>query len=313
MGPASTTAPHSQSLETISRVVAVAAVAIAGTIGTRHLTSAASSEARTTPIGADSVAPSANWVRDTGRTVEQEPTRPHLVGPPLSDTVVSVRGSAVCTGTALAGTSDVVTAAHCVLDPDGAVTDAISVLRGGRSYAPRAVLVDLAHHTSPSPRTDAAILVMDQTIPGPSATLGGAFPVGGAVTLVGFQPLASDGSLQRGTGDDTVVPHTVTGGVQHAATAAAGCTVPASAARITDAEVRLPCGLIPGASGGGAFVDDHGQLTLVGIVSTADVRFTTNGLVPLSSVHRLLDNPIQYQHELGAPYSDRTAPPIKRW
>jgi hypothetical protein len=56
----------------------------------------------------------------------------------------------------------------------------------------------------------------------------------------------------------------------------------------------VPCGLIPGASGGGLYVDDNGELVLVGILSTVTADLSANGIVPLASLHKLLDHPDLY-------------------
>ena len=80
--------------------------------------------------------------------------------------------------------------------------------------------------------------------------------------------------------------------------AVAGCAHRASDAEVTDDEVRLPCGLIPGASGGGAFVEANGEPALVGIISTVAFDLTSNGLVPLAALHELLENRATYTHDM---------------
>ena len=125
--------------------------------------------------------------------------RPHVLDARLADVLVRVRGGPACSGTPITGTTFVVTAAHCVLDPHGAVARYATVRRDGVDYKPVSVLVNPAYHNSPSPLLDAAVLVMDQTIPGSSATLGHQFPTAGQLTVAGFQPLDSDGTLLRGT------------------------------------------------------------------------------------------------------------------
>ncbi len=98
------------------------------------------------------------------------------------------------------------------------------------------MLVNPAYHDSPSPLLDAAVLVMDQVIPGPSATLGHEFPTEGPVTVAGFQPLDTDGSLLRGTRyDNRPLPQGANGGVVTIDSACAGCVQPASDAEITKA------------------------------------------------------------------------------
>lgn len=227
--------------------------------------------------------------------------RPHVLDTLLADVLVRIRGGAVCTGTPITRTNFVVTAAHCVLDADGAVADFTKVLRDGVEYTPVSVLVNPDYHKSPGPLLDAAVLVMDQMIPGPSAALGDEFPSEGPVTVAGFQPLDVDGSLLRGTRvDNRPLPQGVVGGVVKIDTAVAGCVELASQAEVANTYVKLPCGLIPGASGGGAFVENNNEWTLVGIISTVARDLTFNGLVPLAALHELLENP--------APYTYSTAP-----
>jgi hypothetical protein len=92
----------------------------------------------------------------------------------------------------------------------------------------------------------------------------------------------------------------------------AGCVQLASDAEITNSQVKLTCGLIPGASGGGAFVDSDGDLTLVGIISTVAFDVTWNGLVPLSALHELLDNPAPYTYDMALEATMRSTANVVR-
>ena len=65
--------------------------------------------------------------------------------------------------------------------------------------------------------------------------------------------------------------------------------------------MTVHCGLIPGASGGGLFVVNDGQLVLVGILSTVTNDLTANGIVPLASLQELLEHPDRYAHRLDTP------------
>jgi hypothetical protein len=198
----------------------------------------------------------------------------------LADVVVRVTGGIACTGTPITGTPFVVTAAHCVLDQRGEIAGGRTVLRGGVEYPAVAVIVDREYHATQSTRLDAAVLVMDQPIPGPSATLGDHFPVDGQLTLAGFQRIDADGSLRPRRGG----PVNAT-----ALRAVAGCVVAAAAAQVETDRVKVPCGLIPGASGGGAFVERDGQPVLVGIISTV-YGTASNGLVPIANLRDLLEH-----------------------
>jgi len=226
-------------------------------------------------------------------------SEPGVLDGSIADIVVRIRGGAVCTGTPITGTNLVVTAAHCVLDGDGQVSASRTVIRDGVHYEAASVLVDRRYQDTPKPSLDAAILVMDQPVPGPSATLGMALPGTGPVTLVGFQPLDIDGSLLRGSNPhDRPQRHGSTGGVVDIETAASGCVGDAAELEVTASQVRMQCGLIPGASGGGLFTDADGTPVLIGIISTVSNDLTSNGLVPLTAVHELLDHPDRYTHEV---------------
>ena len=105
--------------------------------------------------------------------------------------------------------------------------------------------------------------------------------------------------MLRGTRyDNRPAPKGTVGRVGELDTAAAGCVHPASDVEITTNQVTVPCGLIPGASGGGLFVEVHGELQLVGVLSTVAPDLSYNGVTPLEAIHRLLDNPAAYIHTI---------------
>ena len=106
---------------------------------------------------------------------------PELLDDAVGDLVVRLHGS-VCSGTPIAGTVYVVTAAHCVLTASGEVTRR-TVVRDTVRYSAVAVLVDTRYHEHPSAVLDAAVLVMDRVIPGPSAQVGSTLPATGRLTL----------------------------------------------------------------------------------------------------------------------------------
>jgi hypothetical protein len=208
----------------------------------------------------------------------------------------------VCSGTPITGTAMVMTAAHCVLDRDGTVGSR-TVVRDGVEYRATAVLVDVTYHATPLTALDAAVLLMDRPIPGPSATLGSGVPATGSVTLAGYQGIDSDGTLLRGTDPhNTPLPKSAqegTGGLVEIQTAPAGCENDVAAVEVTTAWLRVPCGLIPGASGGGLFAstgDAHGNVELVGILSTVSPDITHNGVVAMSSLMELLETQDDYLH-----------------
>lgn len=237
---------------------------------------------------------------------------PHVLNGEVADVIVRVRGSSICSGTPITGTRYVVTAAHCVLDGAGSLITP-TVARDGVDYSPVAILVDPRYDEAPSPTLDSAVLVMDQAIPGPSATLGDTLAPRDLVTLAGFQPIDADGTLLRGTSyHDRPLPKGVTGGVVHIASVPAGCEAHASSVEIALTQLNIPCGLIPGASGGGLFtVDDVGPV-LLAVISTVTFDFTFNGLAPLSAVHELINHPDVYTHVLAEDQSVATGVTIIR-
>ena len=233
-------------------------------------------------------------------------TQPHVLAGNVAEVVVRVRGSSMCSGTPITGTRFVITAAHCVLDGAGDVT-AVTVVRDGVEHAPRSLLVNLGYHDAPSAHLDAAVLIMDRVIPGPAATLGDTLPTRGRVTLAGLQPIDADGTLLRGTSyDDRPTPKGVTGGVVEIESRPSGCVHRASSIEVAAHQLKVGCGLIPGASGGGLFAERGGRLVLLGVISTVGFDLSYNGLTPLAAVHELLEHPVEYAH---APGEERTSAP----
>jgi Trypsin len=234
--------------------------------------------------------------RTTGIDALVELAPPHVLQGDVAEVIVRVHGSLVCSGTPITGTRLVITAAHCILDHAGDLT-AVTVVRDGMQFSPRAVLVDLRYHDAPSPHRDAAVLIMDRAIPGPAAILGDDLPTDGLLTLAGMQPIDTDGTLLRGTSsDDSPTPKGVTGGVVEIASLPTGCVDRASSIDIASDRLTIDCGLVAGASGGGLFVERNGGLVLVGIISTVSVDLSSNGLTPLAAVHELLNHARQYTH-----------------
>jgi hypothetical protein len=191
------------------------------------------------------------------------------------------------------------TAAHCVLASDGTVASR-TVLRDGVEYRVATVLVDVRYHDTPTAALDAAVLVMSDPIPGPSATLGTGMPSAGGVTLAGFQPIDSDGTLLRGSNPHNLpVPAAARyghGDVVEIKTAPAGCHNDVATIEVTAAWLRVPCGLIPGASGGGLFATHGDTVELVGILSSVSADITHNGVVPMASLLELLEHQADYLH-----------------
>jgi hypothetical protein len=228
--------------------------------------------------------------------------RPHVLDDAFAEVLVRL---GVCSGTPIEGTVYVVTAAHCVLTQTGEITKR-TIVRDDVRYSPVAVLVDTDYHDHRSVQLDAAVLIMGQVLPGPAAQLGKVLPDSGYLTLAGYQPLDSDGSPLRGhhvnerplpkgaTGTRIVVPYEP-----------AGCAAPVSELVVAAVRVTVSCGLVPGASGGGLYAEQDGEVVLVGIVSTVTADLSANGVVPLNSLHELLRHPDQYRHDFSTEHAQR--------
>jgi Trypsin-like peptidase domain len=229
--------------------------------------------------------------------------RPHLIDDAFADVIVRLHGH-VCTGTPITGTVYVVTAAHCVLTDSGEVEQR-TIVRDHIRYPAVAVLINTAYFDHPSEELDVAVLVMAQVIPGPSARVGTSLPNSGQVTLAGYQPIASDGSLLRDRQPDNgPLPKGATGTRVDFPYQPAGCVESVQSLEVSAARVMVPCGLVPGASGGGLFTEENGELVLVGILSTVTSDLSANGIVPLASLHELLEHPDRYAqgfHRTQAP------------
>jgi hypothetical protein len=237
---------------------------------------------------------------------------PHVLGAAIAEVIVRVRGSSVCSGTPISGARLVVTAAHCILDGDGHVT-AVTVVRDGVEYVPRAALVNRRYHDQPSPHLDAAVLVMEPALPGRTATLGDVVPTQGFVTIAGLQRIDTDGALLRGTSyRDRPLPTGATGGVVEIESRPAGCVERATSIEIANDELKAGCGLVPGGSGGGLFTSRDGGLELVGIISTVGFDLSYNGLTRVSAVDELLNHPGDYTHALPQERVSLTQPSITR-
>ncbi len=230
---------------------------------------------------------------------------PRLIDGDVAAALVLVRGGAVCSGTPITGTRYVATAAHCVLDLDGRPARR-TVVRDGVPHDVAAVWVDTRYNDEPTPRFDAAILELDHHLPGPSATIGPRVPTDGSAIIAGYQPVDVDGTLLRGDGPhDRPSPRTRAGHLVLIDSLAAGCTASVDDIAVTAARVDVPCGLIPGASGGGLFVRTAGAIVLVGIISTVAHDLSSNGVVPLASLAALLRQPARYRYP-----TDALTPPV---
>ncbi len=285
---------HNKYIAVAVAVVGIATLGIAGSATAGQATAPQTDSPQ--PRAADAVPDEASGGRFHSILRIADST-PHLLQGEVADVIVRIRGG-ICSGTPITGTRYVVTAAHCVLAANGEVTTRV-VVRDDVTYPAVAVLVDPAYHDNPRPELDAAVLVLADPIPGPSAKLGSALPAAGQVTLAGLQPIDVDGTLLRGDDPhDRPLPKDATGTVVKLEHRTAGCVEPVDSLEVGLARVTVHCGLIPGSSGGGLFAEQDGELTLVGIISTVTADLSANGVVPLSSLHELLRHPELYSHPL---------------
>lgn len=253
-------------------------------------------------VGIDAGVPAASArPASTAGLVERGSAAPASAGPEfvdgrVADTLVQVRGSGVCSGTRIAATNYVVTAAHCVLDRHGEPAPQ-RVVDDGVEYAATAVWVDVRYAGERGPRLDAAVLEFDRPLPGPAATLGSAVPVTAMLTIAGYQAIGSDGTLLRGEpaydSSKSVPP---AGGVITVESKPAGCTIAGREVAVSTDRLDVACGLVPGASGGGLYDVGEDGVVLVGIISTVSHDATANGLTPIRSVADLLAEPGRYRY-----------------
>ena len=277
----------------------VVALASAATVGARDPSVAA--RPASVPSPSIAVEAPAIDIDDTAATDDTRPeildpkSRPHLLDDDdaVADLVVRLVGG-VCSGTPITGTVYVVTAAHCVLTPSGEVV-LRTVVRGHHQYPAVAVLVDPDYHDHPTAANDAAVLILAEEIPGPSARVGTALPESGELVLAGFQPIDSDGSLLRGKdANDHPRPKGASGTANSLPYEPAGCVTSPSELDVSAKRVMVPCGLIPGASGGGLYTEVDGEHVLVGILSSVTTDYSANGVVPLASLLEMLAHPEEY-------------------
>jgi hypothetical protein len=222
--------------------------------------------------------------------------------------LVLVRGVGLCSGAPVLGTNLVVTAAHCLIDPvTGGVSNRLDlrVERGNVRYDIEAVLIDPVTTTPGErgirPDRDGAILVMREPVPGPGVSLDDR-PNGpvGSVAIVGYQPLGENGTFSRP--DNYLARDSATNALM--ARAAATCHAPWEDVVIRKGALIVPCGMIPGGSGGPVIGYGPGGETLLGVLSSVDLDLAHNGVTPVSELRRLLADRERYTIELDRPNPD---------
>ena len=87
------------------------------------------------------------------------------------------------------------------------------------------------------------------------------------------------------------MPKGVTGGVVEIESLPSGCVERASAIEVADDQLKIGCGLIPGASGGGLFAEQGGELVLLGVTRRSVVTSRTTVSPHSPRCTTLLDHP----------------------
>jgi hypothetical protein len=224
--------------------------------------------------------------------------------------LVRVRGQGVCTGAPIMGTKYVVTAAHCVLDKktwELSTRYDVRVEYNDQRFDVDHVLVDLEaqpHDGAMHPEIDVAVLVLRTEIPGVGVELGVDKDALSGATLVALQTLATKDSFLRPTDYKSLkAPKGASNsGVITYEAAPAACTVSAPEIEVREAGyLQIPCGMIPGGSGGPMIVKHAGKFILVGVLSTVNFELTSNGIAPVSAVARLLASPEKFMHDFALP------------
>lgn len=227
--------------------------------------------------------------------------------------LVLVRGVGLCSGAPINGTNLVATAAHCLLDPvTGKVSDRVDlrVERGDVRYDIEAVIVDTSVSLRDDdggvrPDRDGALLVMREPVPGPGVDLVDTGDRIEDVVLIGYQPVGANGTFAR--------PATYQGrraaddaSILLARTAAA-CRVRWKDVARRDQALILPCGMIPGASGGPVIGHGKDGNRLVGILSSVNHDLTRNGITPVNVLLGLLADADRYTNTVEKPVHDPDA------
>lgn len=216
--------------------------------------------------------------------------------------LVKVKGPGTCSGSPIKGTNLVITAAHCVMEPGtGAIGGRydLRVEHEGTRFDVVEAYVDMQVAALPHPEDDVAILVLDRQIPGADLEIAPFFDGKLDTKLIGYQPSTGRGSWLRGkdyaSHSDSLPMSFVT--------RPAVCKVPAGTARwVKDPGIwSVPCGLVPGASGGPLVAIIDGKSALVGVASTVNKSLTHNGIAPLAKVHELLKNGDKYRQPVDGP------------
>lgn len=213
--------------------------------------------------------------------------------------LVRVLSKGKCSGIPIKGTLYVVTAAHCVLDKyTGKFTSKydVRVEYNDTRYDVSGVLVqEISAPTKGTvfSSTDMAVLVLTKSIPGIGVDFGSHEDIRTGGTLIGYQPLTNKDSFYHPSSHDKLTSVGLT-----TTTAPAACTFTGSQVTAIKDFWSIPCGMIPGGSGGPVLVLKNGKLLLVGVLSSVDASLSSNGITSVSVAAAMLLNPDRYYYSL---------------
>ena len=213
--------------------------------------------------------------------------------------LVRVLSKGKCSGIPIKGTLYVVTAAHCVLDKyTGKFTSKydVRVEYNDKRYDVSGVL---AQETAAPTKgkvfsgTDMAVLVLTKPIPGIGVDFGSHQDIRKGGTLIGYQPLATKDSFYHPSSHDELTSAGLT-----TTTVPAACTFTSSQVTAVKNFWSIPCGMVPGGSGGPVLVVKNGKLLLVGVLSSVDASLSSNGITSVSIAAEMLLDPDRYYYSL---------------
>lgn len=212
--------------------------------------------------------------------------------------LVRVYGQGRCSGVALKGPY-VVTAAHCVLDRyTGKFTPMydVRVEYDNVRYDIEGIFVQETDAPSQDrfvSDTDLAILQLSEPIPNIGVELGSRKDVHLGGIVVAYQPLTKESELYR---PDTYEAITSLSLMQSRIPAA--CDFTGRQVTHQKKTMDIPCGMIPGGSGGPVLVAKDGRLLLVGVVSSVNKGLSFNSIAPVSLATEMLLDPERYYYSL---------------
>lgn len=212
--------------------------------------------------------------------------------------LVRVHGQGRCSGVALRGPY-VVTAAHCVLDRYTGKFTSVYDVRVEYDNVRYDVEGIFAQETDAPSKdrfvsdTDLAILQLSKPIPDIGVELGSRKDIRLGGIVVAYQPLAKKSELYH---PDTYAELTPLSLRQSPVPAV--CEFTGRQVKHREIIWDIPCGMIPGGSGGPVLVVKDGRLLLVGVVSSVNKSLSYNSIAPASLAAEMLLDPEKYYYSL---------------